>query len=167
MTNTSKTREVGQTAPSALSEAPTTKDALLVRIARAGGGVVFESSHDIIMRADESVPGALDSSDDSDPEEEEDNSDPEGLKVSRISSSTVPFVVLEFAPKNGRFNSDDPLFQGVCLYSGSMTGSQRKAYASTQKESTASKKVPSSTSSWFFPSIFQYLLNMRRQQVRH
>jgi hypothetical protein len=154
-------------APSALSEAPSTKDALLVRTACAGGGVIFESSHDIIMRADESVLGALDDSpDNSGPEEEENDYDPEGLKVSRISSSTVPFV-LEFAPRNGRFNSDDPLFQGVCLYSGSMTGSQRKAYASTQEESTASKKVPFLTSSWFFPSIFQHLLKMQRQQVRH
>jgi hypothetical protein len=166
MTNTSKTREVGQTAPSALSEAPTTKDALLVRIPRADGGVIFESDSDIIMRADESVPGALDSSDDSGSDEEEDTFDPEGLKMPRISSSTVPFV-LEFAPRNGRFHSDDPLFQGVCLYSGSMTGSQRKAYASTQKESTDSKRVPSLTSSWLFPSIFQHLLNMQRQQVRH
>jgi hypothetical protein len=167
MTNTSKNREVGQTVLSALPEAPTTKDALLVQIARADGGVIFESSHDIITRADESVPGALDSSDDdSGSDEEEDTFDPEGLKMPRISSSTVPFV-LEFAPRNGRFNSDDPLFQGVCLYSGSMTGSQRETYASTQTESTASKKVPSLTSSWFFPSIFQHLLNMQRQQVRH
>jgi hypothetical protein len=166
MTNTSKTLEVGQTAPSALSEAPTTKDALLVLIARAGGGVISESSHDIITGADESVPGPLDSSDNSGPDEEEDTFDPEGLKMPRISSSTVPFV-LEVAPRNGRFNSDDPLFQGVCLYSGSMTGSQRMAYTSAQEERTTSKKVPSLTSSWFFPSIFQHLLNMQRQQVRH
>jgi hypothetical protein len=166
MTNTSKTREFGQTAPSALSESPTTKDALQVRIARAGGGVIFESSHDIIMGADESVPGALESSDNSGSDEEEDTFDPEGLKMPRISSSTVPFV-LEFAPRNGRLDFDDPLFQGVCLYSGSMTGSQRKAYTSAQEESTASKKVPSLTRSWFFPSIFQHLLNMQRQQVRH
>jgi hypothetical protein len=165
MTITSKSPEVGQTAPSALSEAPTTKDALLVRIARAGGGVIFESSHNIITGADESVPGPLDCSDNSGPDEEEDTFDPEGLKMPRISSSTVPFV-LEFAPRNGRFNSDDPLFQGVCLYSGSMTGSQRKAYTSAQEDSNTSKRVSSLTSSWFFPSIFQHLLNMR-QQVRH
>jgi hypothetical protein len=166
MTNTSKTPEVGQTASSALSEAPTTKDALLVRIARAGGGVIFESSHDIITGADESVAGHLDSSDNSGPDEEEDTFDPEGLKMPRISSSTVPFV-LEVAPRNGRLNSDDPLFQGVCLYSGSMTGSQRKAYTSAQGERTTSMKVPPLMSSWFFPSIFQHLLNMQRQQVRH
>jgi hypothetical protein len=65
------------------------------------------------MGADESVPGALYSSDNSSPDKEEENLDPGGLQVPRISSASVLFV-LEFAPRNGRSNSDDPLFR-VCV----------------------------------------------------
>lgn len=58
--------------------------------------------------------------------DEEDSFDMNGLPMPRISSSTIP-VVVEVTPRSGSFSSssDDPLFKGVCLYSGSMTSTQR------------------------------------------
>ena len=41
------------------------------------------------------------------------------------SGVTMPIVV-EVVPRRGFYHSDDPLFQGVCLYNGCMTDTQRE-----------------------------------------
>lgn len=48
-------------------------------------------------------------------------------RIDNNSSISSPFV-LEFAPRNGRLGSKDPLFQGVCLYDGAMTEAQVEKY---------------------------------------
>jgi hypothetical protein len=59
---------------------------------------------------------------------------PPGLSGSCRSSSngskTSSSFILEVAPRNGRLGSQDPLFQGVCLYDGAMTTEQVQQYGS-------------------------------------
>jgi hypothetical protein len=120
---------------------------------------------------DESVPEAVDSSsvnsdgdeEDSDGDEEDsDLFDVEDIPMPSLSSSTVP-IVLEVAPRTGGFASDDPLFNGVCLYNSSMTTSQRQVYSSRTTQ-RATQETPL-THLWFFPSIFKHLLYMQQQRV--
>jgi hypothetical protein len=89
--------------------------------------------------------------------EEEDQFDSDSLKMSRIDSSSIPFV-LEVAPRNGRLGSKDPLFQCVCLYDGSMTSEQVDKYTSKTKKShpsaTMTRTGSSPPSSWSLLSIF-------------
>jgi hypothetical protein len=124
---------------------------------------------DSIDGMDESVPDALEASSvKSSSDEENDDFDMEGLPMPRINSSTAPFVV-EVSPRNGRFASKDPLFQGVCLYSGSMTSIEVEAYSSTLEINSKKKdKQKYLTNSWFLPSsIFQYLLTKQYAHATH
>jgi hypothetical protein len=119
----------------------------------------------------ESVPEAVDSSSvkscssDEDSDGDEEDADILGLEdipMPRLSSSTVP-IVLEVAPRNVRFASDDPLFNGVCLYNSSMTTSQTQVYSSRTTQ-RASPETPLSHY-WLFPSTFKHLINLQQQRV--
>lgn len=113
------------------------------------------------------------SSDESDCDpEEEDDFDVAGIPEPRLSSSTVPIVVeVSNAHKTARFytNAEDPLFQGVCLYSTSSTKTtESKTTADTAptqlfrpRPDTALSDSPESLDlwdQWYFPSFFLYLL---------
>ena len=91
-------------------------------------------------------------------EEEDDAFDMEGLPMPRISSSTLPIVV-EVAPRTGSFASKDPLFRGVCLYSGSMTSTQR--YEAEFKSKEEQEKYSMAKASWLSPSMFSRLFTSR------
>jgi hypothetical protein len=118
----------------------------------------------------ESLPDAVDSSsvqshlsDDEDDDDEEDGFDVEGIPMPRLSSSTVPFVLEITLPKNGRYGSDDPLFQGVCL--GSVVTTSKSSPARSATEEASKEEAPLAPVSWFFPSVLQHLLHMRHQRV--
>jgi hypothetical protein len=96
---------------------------------------------------------------------------PRGLSDSCRSSSngskTSSSLVLEVAPRNGRLGSQDPLFQGVCLYDGAMTTEQVQQYGSKtilgggfssgvgNEEFTTATKSLSSSSSSSWTSMFR------------
>lgn len=70
--------------------------------------------------------------------------------------SSTPFV-LEVAPRNGRLGSRDPLFQGMCLYDGTMTSEQVQVYiSSTTRFGAVSDQIRTQqgSSSWTIPSMF-------------
>ena len=88
--------------------------------------------------------------------EEEDSFDIQACGMPRITSrgecADAP-VVLEVAPRNGGrlHNANDPLFQGLCLYSGSMTSNQREkivSACSSNDNSIVSKETNKSSTSW-------------------
>lgn len=81
---------------------------------------------------------------------EEDSFDNNGVPMPRISSSTVP-IILEVAPRTASFDSKDPLFRGVCLYSGSMALDRREELESRPENKVVS---PSGRLSRFLPSVF-------------
>jgi hypothetical protein len=58
--------------------------------------------------------------------EDEDAFAIDGVPMPRISSSTVPIVLMVAPRTGGGFDSKDPLFRGVCLYSGSMASEERE-----------------------------------------
>lgn len=63
----------------------------------------------------------------------------------------TPVVVLEVAPRNGRLQTNDPLFHGVCLYDGCMTTDQRERveyHTRTNGSTTENTSLLSSPSSW-------------------
>lgn len=70
---------------------------------------------------------------------------------------TMPIVV-EVVPRRGFYHSEDPLFQGVCLYNGCMTDSQREEMEcklSIDNAKEAHTRAPSSGRlSSIFSSIF-------------
>lgn len=78
--------------------------------------------------------------DEDESDEDGDEFDPEGVPLPRISSSTIP-IVLEVAPRNGRLASNDPLFHGVCLYSGSMSTDQVEAYSTSLSGSSTGTSI--------------------------
>mmetsp|Transcript_118074 Transcript_118074/g.176413 ORF Transcript_118074/g.176413 Transcript_118074/m.176413 type:complete len:181 (+) Transcript_118074:303-845(+) len=133
----------------------------------------------------ESVPDVLDSTsvksddeddsddDDDDDEEEEDDDDLfdlEGLPMPRLSSSTIPIAMEVIRPSHtGMYKSEDPLFQGVCLYH-SGSSNEKPSDHHHRAEATKSKAPPREnkhqlTHSWVFPAMFQHLLDMRQQRV--
>lgn len=103
--------------------------------------------------ADDSMTATSSSSSDQsspdDDEEEvgnEDQFDSESLPMPRIDSSSTSFV-LEVAPRNSRLGSKDPLFQGICLYDGSMTPEQVEKYASKTAFAAAAANTHGTTAS--------------------
>jgi hypothetical protein len=122
----------------------------------------------------ESVPDVLDSTsvksdddDDDDYSDEEEDDDlfyPEAIPMPRLSSSTIPIVMEVVQPSNGRYTSTDPLFQGVCLYH-YVSSSEKPATKSEAPKTEPSSREKQLTHSWFFPSIFQHLLDMQQQRV--
>ena len=77
-------------------------------------------------------------------------------------------VVLEVPPRNGRLQTNDPLFQGVCLYEGCMTSNQREKVEYRTTSSTngngndggaaAAKKTSSSSWTSSLSSVFSISL---------
>lgn len=70
-------------------------------------------------------------------------------------SVTMPIVV-EVIPRRGHYYSDDPLFQGVCLYNGCMTDTQREEmdYKLSIDNKEAPRRAAASSFSSIFSSIF-------------
>jgi hypothetical protein len=95
------------------------------------------STHSDDQDDDEACPGMSETSSvKSSSEEEEEEHDTFALDsapMPRISSSTIP-IFLEVAPRTGGFDTKDPLFGGVCLYSGSMASEQRDKFESPPDE---------------------------------
>mmetsp|Transcript_60553 Transcript_60553/g.91346 ORF Transcript_60553/g.91346 Transcript_60553/m.91346 type:complete len:218 (-) Transcript_60553:163-816(-) len=117
-----------------------------------------------------SLPGTLDASSvpssSEEDEEEQDSFDSSSLPLPRIDSSTIP-LVMEVTSRSGGFGSKDPLFNGVCLYSGSMSEDQVKTYGEKHGVKTADVyRLPCEKktleSSWFLPSVLRHLLQMQR-----
>jgi len=82
---------------------------------------------------------------------------------SQDSTATAPSIIVVVAPRSATFASDDPLFRGVCLYSGTMDSSQREVMQSKMMESTTRLTAmatqeglnqPSRRFRWVIPSIF-------------
>ncbi|KAL3921944.1 MAG: hypothetical protein SGILL_002475, partial [Bacillariaceae sp.] len=119
---------------------------------------------------------------DSEAEEDEDDFDLNGISEPRLSSSTVPIVVeVSNAHKTARFykNEDDPLFQGVCLYSTSTTSAKSNKNSQSSSnitsedypaspEKLSQPRTDAATPSdkpeslglwdqWYIPSVFRYL----------
>ena len=107
------------------------------------------------------------SSDDESQYEEEasDHFDIDSAPIPKLSSSTIP-IVMEFAPRNGGYSiSNDPLFNGVCLYNTSTSSSATVSTTTTKTKSDKKEANPPLKSSWFFPSAFVHLLHMQQQRV--
>ena len=124
---------------------------------------------DTIDPLSDSVPEAVDSSseksvssDSSSDDEELDHFDAEAVPMPSFGNTSIP-VVLEVSSSNGSFASTDPLFNGVCLYDGSMSPTQTEAYIKTTSHPCTPD--PPLDYSWFLPSAFQHLLRMRKQRV--
>ncbi len=83
----------------------------------------------------------------------EDNFDMDGLPMPRIYSSTIPIVV-EVAPRRGFFHSKDPLFNGICLYNGHMTSTQRNEAVYKGSRENEGSPYKSGRLSWILSSIF-------------
>lgn len=121
----------------------------------------------------ESLPDAVDSTsvktddDESSVEEDEDGFDMEAIPMPRLSSSTVPVKIEVVLPRSssGQYTSEDPLFQGICLYTStsSLTPSQPKSSATVESKVVEEARAESLHDRWFFPSIFQYLLSIQRR----
>eukprot|EP00934_Nitzschia_sp_Nitz4_P000474 Nitzschia sp. Nitz4//scaffold6_size259037//135857//136297//NITZ4_001081-RA/size259037-processed-gene-0.76-mRNA-1//-1//CDS//3329556914//474//frame0 len=79
--------------------------------------------------------------------EEEDTFDMDGLPLPRLTSSTVP-VSLEVARRSSTFNSGDPLFQGVCLYSGNMSTDERQKLERKGSDAARTDAPESPQKSW-------------------
>ena len=95
-----------------------------------------------------------------------DTFDSNSMKLPRISSSTIPLKI-EIAERSDKFGSCDPLFQGRCLYSGSMSKDQVQQYISktsipTSTDNTAPTKSYNKETSWFLPSVLRHLLEVKR-----
>lgn len=88
--------------------------------------------------------------------EAQDSFDVEGMRMPRVTSSTIP-IVLQVAPRSGSFQSHDPLFQGVCLYSGQMTAAQRDRIEKEKDPQTQTTPVGSPRTSWSLSSVFSGL----------
>mmetsp|Transcript_24180 Transcript_24180/g.44969 ORF Transcript_24180/g.44969 Transcript_24180/m.44969 type:complete len:190 (+) Transcript_24180:262-831(+) len=89
-----------------------------------------------------------DDDDDDDEDDDEDDFDVNGVSLPRLSSSTIPIVVeVSNAHKTPRFysNSEDPLFQGVCLFSTATTKSTTPISLSADASDTSSSTLPSAT----------------------
>lgn len=115
----------------------------------------------------ESLPGAVDLSSvksySDDEEEGDDDFDMEGIPMPRLASSTIPIQLEVTTPRSGRYTSEDPLFQGVCLYA---TTSNKTSEEKTKRTPTKEAlEKPRATTPWFFTSVFQHLLEMQRQRV--
>jgi hypothetical protein len=63
-----------------------------------------------------------------------------GFRLPRSSSSVAPIVVV-VAPRSASFESDDPLFRGICLYNGTMKSSQRHEIESQMRMASSQKQV--------------------------
>jgi hypothetical protein len=99
-------------------------------------------------------------------DDEEDSFDSCSLPLPRISSSTIP-LVMEVTSRSRGFGSQDPLFNGVCLYSGSMSEDQVKTYGVKHAVKIADEYSPQCEkkrfeTSWFLPSVLRHLLQMQR-----
>ena len=142
------------------------------------GGIISRNNNASFLQLEEdpyveSKP--YDSEDDDD--ENEDQFDSNSIPMPRLSSSTIPIVVEVVAPSHhggGYYKSEDPLFQGRCLYStsssisssnngpsSSSATSQKNCEGSTRQSSPnteSSYREQHLTISWFFPPIFKHLL---------
>jgi hypothetical protein len=99
-------------------------------------------------------------------EDDYDGFDVCAIKEPRLSSSTVPIVVVvSNAHKTARFytNSEDPLFQGVCLYS---TKTEKKTDVAAPHTTLFMPRMDTPSDSpesldlwdqWYFPSVFRSL----------
>ena len=111
-------------------------------------------------------------------EEEEDEFDSDAIPMPRLSSSTIPIIIdvsSRHRHNTGFYSSNDPLFQGVCLYSSSGTASKSKNSItdtnnehatssqrdadSTQKSSNMSSSSNTSTSRMFGLLNFIHSIN--------
>ena len=83
-------------------------------------------------------------------EEEVDEFDSDAISMPRLSSSTIP-IVIDVSSRHryntGFYSSNDPLFQGVCLYSSSGTASKsNSSITETNNEhATSSQRDTDST----------------------
>lgn len=69
----------------------------------------------------------------------------EPLKVNeshlpRSSNSSASPIVVVVAPRSASFESDDPLFRGICLYNGTMKSSQRHEIESQMRMASSRKQ---------------------------
>merc|ERR1712130_463675 len=96
----------------------------------------------------------------------EDSFDLDGIGLPGLKSSTVP-LVMEVTRRNP-FGSQDPLFQGRCLYSGTMSKDQVKEYSvkhgvKTSDESTPSCQKQAYQIPWYFLSVLGRILKVRQR----
>lgn len=86
-------------------------------------------------------------------DDHEDTFDMDRSPTPSIYNSTIP-IVLEVAPRRGFFDSKDPLFNGVCLYNGSMTSRQRHEVEYKGSRDDEESRFKSGRLSWILSSIF-------------
>eukprot|EP00529_Nitzschia_sp_RCC80_P036345 CAMPEP_0113488438 /NCGR_PEP_ID=MMETSP0014_2-20120614/26017_1 /TAXON_ID=2857 /ORGANISM="Nitzschia sp." /LENGTH=159 /DNA_ID=CAMNT_0000382151 /DNA_START=144 /DNA_END=623 /DNA_ORIENTATION=+ /assembly_acc=CAM_ASM_000159 len=112
-----------------------------------------------------------DNDQDENSEGEEDEFDSDAIPLPRLSSSTIPIIIDVSSRRRhntGFYSSNDPLFQGVCLYSSSSTASKPNSSrietnnedpSSSQRDTDSTQKSSSSSSSNTSTSRLFGLLN--------
>ena len=151
-----------------------TTDTMNVTVKSQSSNVISCDPYERVPEALESSARSVSSSTASDTDDEEggegvgacndessDHFDVSSAPILNTSSCTIP-VVLEVAPRNGRYQPDDPLSNCVCLFNMSNGQDKNTKATSVSDANKDCKNETTSTSSWLFSSVLKQFLSMKQ-----